>query len=349
MRKGVFLGVACGLAVVAGALLLLGPSNTDTIGLATQAPPAAAAAPKLTHGSLRNQDQRSDAPQAKPQRHFAPVDSNASRDLARLEGQLRPGHERDQLVELGIFQWPIAQSAQMLRRIGKKELFFQLDVGEAIASCGSAQIDVEVLGAEQSPSGQLLSRASQAYFSTACSEIWAQFGPAPGLSRWYSRELRVSTSESKLQAFSGDILARDGSEPRLQDVWTLLDARRPLYVRFQGAQLALGAEEGAVLAGVDWGEFRHAMPDDRLMSFALLLAAKLGCSQPGACAPESPQLLTLCGSNFAQVYCTIGADLEQIARESLTAREFRWWVSFERRQERPGPLEAVKALDTFGS
>jgi hypothetical protein len=168
------------------------------------------------------------------------------------------------------------------------------------------------------------------YLQAHCEPLWNDFDSLRDMQRVIDDELQVQ-SQTELPSFealaSSQIKPFKAGQYSLMEVRDGLRADQPFDIRAELATYALKSNLG--LAGVDWDAFRHTMPDTRIAMFGLLLAAKFGCGEPGACAPGSPMLIVLCASPEAGIYCQIPADLSQIARDSLTAREFALWQTIE--------------------
>jgi len=94
------------------------------------------------------------------------------------------------------------------------------------------------------------------------------------------------------------------------------------------ANFALRSQTG--LRQIDWAEFRNTMSESRIATFGYLIAAKFGCDERGARAPGGPMLIALCAAPEPGIYCQINANLTQIARDSLTTREFARWQAIAR-------------------
>jgi hypothetical protein len=87
---------------------------------------------------------------------------------------------------------------------------------------------------------------------------------------------------------------------------------------------------GRVLEGLDWrevrGELSLGVRQYRSMMVSMLLAAKFICADdPRWCERDTPLLFVVCSRG--ETACAVGDDLDAIARNSLTAREHRWWSS----------------------
>ena len=82
--------------------------------------------------------------------------------------------------------------------------------------------------------------------------------------------------------------------------------------------------EERLLQGLNWDDLKFERDERQLETLAALIAAKFMCHFPGACEPRSLLLFQLCTSKF-WLDCQINSDLSQIARDSLTPREYRWW------------------------
>jgi hypothetical protein len=253
--------------------------------------------------------------------------------------RLRQAKNQAELIDAGILELPIDESSMLLREMGQKPLFHQLDIGEAIAVCGTAQVDLDSVTKPNGP-GQIYSASSLSYLTHACSKLW-ESAPSRRLLKWYVREIRPSESELAEAEYRGTAPRPDGGEPKLLELWNTLDGDRPFQERYQSALFALASPE-EVFEGVNWREFENSMSTDRQVTFAVLIAAKFGCEKRGACRPESAQLVVMCGALFAHLHCQIGSDLGAIARMSLTEREFQWWQAIRRRKQAPDPTTRMK-------
>jgi len=102
----------------------------------------------------------------------------------------------------------------------------------------------------------------------------------------------------------------------------LLDSDEALSVKAEAIDRAL--RDRHLLDGLVWDELRGKLFEQNRKKLASLIAAKLYCQEPRACRPRRFLLFQLCWINAA-LDCKINSDLTQIARDSLTPREYRWW------------------------
>jgi hypothetical protein len=260
--------------------------------------------------------------------------SSKSLTLAHWEPALALRNEatRGLLVAGGILERPITESITFLRQRRRFDLLREFNLDAAFVACTKARQWVEQ-GVEPLSTESIRrppSFATVRYLQAHCEPLWNDFDSLRDMQRVIDDELQVQ-SQTELPSFealaSSQIKPFKAGQYSLMEVRDGLRADQPFDIRAELATYALKSNVG--LAGVDWDAFRHTMPDTRIAMFGLLLAAKFGCGEPGACAPGSPMLIVLCASPEAGIYCQIPADLSQIARDSLTAREFALWQTIE--------------------
>lgn len=88
-------------------------------------------------------------------------------------------------------------------------------------------------------------------------------------------------------------------------------------------QEAFRSERG--ITGFKFDDLRDEIMPQRMNLLALLFAGKFSCRISGACDAGSAMLFGLC--QLPELDCSVGADLNQIAKQSLTPRELIWWQS----------------------
>jgi len=79
-----------------------------------------------------------------------------------------------------------------------------------------------------------------------------------------------------------------------------------------------------MILGLNWDETWYRLDEAAIGNLSWLIAAKLHCVEPGACRPHSLLLNIICKGSHT-LDCHVNSDLSQIARDSLTPREYRWW------------------------
>jgi hypothetical protein len=171
--------------------------------------------------------------------------------------------------------------------------------------------------------------ATVEYLHAHCSAVWNEFPSLDAMERMIEArfEIDASTTPSAEVVLAKNLAVIKPDQYSAADLRDGLNANQTLDIRAEMAIFALRSLRG--LRGVDWSEFNRTMSDTRIAMFGYLLAAKFGCGESGACTPGSPMLIALCAAPEAGIYCQIPANLGQIARDSLTAREFVLWQSIE--------------------
>lgn len=92
----------------------------------------------------------------------------------------------------------------------------------------------------------------------------------------------------------------------------------------QRAAIGRALRDKRVLWGLKWTELEYRLDETTVGRLSLLMTAKLYCETRGACGPHSLLLNLICLRAHV-LDCQVNADLSQIARDSLTPREYRWW------------------------
>jgi hypothetical protein len=234
---------------------------------------------------------------------------------------------RSALVASGLYALPLLEAHQRLDALGNVALAAATNVRSALSSCATVQILLKT--------PNQISAVQRRYFEAHCGSAWARAGVPPQLARMVSAQYPINESEiASLPSVAGLAHLWDGaSELAAIDIWRALDVSVDFDLRATAVYLAIHNQ--AVLEGIDWARFRHAMPDDRITTLAYLISAKMACEEKFACSPGSPLLITLCGWPGLFVHCEINADLTQIARDSLSDREFNWWQAVARPKRAP--------------
>jgi hypothetical protein len=102
----------------------------------------------------------------------------------------------------------------------------------------------------------------------------------------------------------------------------LFSEHAPLGTKLSAIERALKDER--VLLGLDWNELRGELPETSRGTLAALIAAKTFCKNPSACRPRSFLIFQLCSMRL-ELDCSVNSSLSDVARNSLTPRQYKWW------------------------
>jgi hypothetical protein len=170
--------------------------------------------------------------------------------------------------------------------------------------------------------GESISADHIAYIGAMCSVLIADSGEPIDL-----RPLeKICHSKDYEKVIAGEVQLSeqliDGAAPTEFLLDILQSEDKPLGLKMLAAARAL--KDSTAFEGIRWDEVRGELFEESRVKLAWLLAAKQFCRDAAACRPRSFLLFQLCHTQWA-LDCQINSDLRQIARDSLTPREFRWW------------------------
>jgi len=260
----------------------------------------------------------------------APVGAKASAIAAALGPD--PNAARNRAIEMGLYELsPVEFWDVLMRPESKKAKTF------GFLPCLMATCSVYAKMLSSSRDGERLlgefpkSPEDLAYLGAYCSPLARTYGyeSLAGL----RRDLE-SDAVCSLASETENVNAIMDGKLSGGDLSALMLPEQP-YLTVKTA-VAFALHEEAAISGIPWQDFRYELDASRKLLFSDLLALKFMCRQRGACAPMSPLLFALCDAQ-PSLSCKVGSDLYQIARDSLTAREYGWWDSAQpiaRRKQR---------------
>lgn len=167
------------------------------------------------------------------------------------------------------------------------------------------------------------SRDQLAYVGAFCAPLFERFGTAA-----FSQTVAPVVLDNACNLTSEHVIEGDAQERMIHsqvgndEILEVIEGDYSHGTKTAAVFRALHEER--LLQGLNWDDLKFERDERQLETLAALIAAKFMCHFPGACEPRSLLLFQLCASKF-WLDCQVNADLSQIARDSLTPREYRWW------------------------
>ena|GEM_PF-1546979 len=178
----------------------------------------------------------------------------------------------------------------------------------------------------QDPTNEAFSLDHVAYFGAVCGPLIDRIGnPKVNIATWQVATKKCDgrgrgRAQNDFNNLTEQLATGRVSDETLSEI--LLNSDEALLVKVEAIDRAL--RDRRLLDGLVWDELRGELFEHNRMKLASLIAAKLYCQEPRACRSRSFLLFQLCSINAA-LDCKVNSDLTQIARDSLTPREYRWW------------------------
>jgi len=173
------------------------------------------------------------------------------------------------------------------------------------------------------PTSAGLSIDHMAYVGAVCTPLVDKLGIEKDVWREVTKQCTGPSAAKVISGWQGlmeHVEMGDVSDSELLEILKSQDHR----LAVKAAVIDRALEDERVLTGLAWDELRGELFEPDRSNLTALIAAKLYCTEPAACRPRSLLLFKICTSNL-KLDCKINSDLTQIARDSLTPREFRWW------------------------